>query len=337
MANPIVVRQSTSVVRQDFLGLGKKGPRNVLGGRSEPKCKPGNKRCGGACVPAFRNGQKTLCADEIELAQKQSVKGRAKQAAQMLKGVRAELSERLKDPKTRKKLKDDREIDAELKAMKRQMTGKRAQQARNWRSSGIDEELEGSLLDVGKRRKARRNREFVEAELEFMKRGGYGPGPKSSAPGGTKTETRPALGPGSPKPSTSGGTKTEPRPALGSGPKLPGSGAAGGKETPKAKPKATQGKKQWGTPPKGLPRNYTPESDASVLGLSASDLEGLDRKALRGIRRKLAAKYHPDKGGSEAQMQKVNAAFDNIAKFFRLDSAELSLWLAVRGDVERWG
>lgn len=317
MADPIVIRQGTSVVRQDFLGLGKKGPRNVLGGRSQPKCKPGNKRCGGACVPAFRNGQKTLCADEIELAQKRSLKGRAKQAAQLLTGVRAELSERLKDPKTRKKLKDDREIDAELKTMKRAMTGKRAQQARNWRSSGIDEELEGSLMDVGKRRKARRNREFIEAELEFMKRGGYGPGPKSSTPGGTKTEPRTAQKPGS---------------------GLPGGGAASGKKAqPSAEPNATQGKKQWGTPPKGLPRNYTPESDASVLGLSASDLEGLDRKTLRGIRRKLAAKYHPDKGGSETQMQKVNAAFDNIAKFFRLDSAEMSLWLAVRGEVERWG
>jgi len=51
----------------------------------------------------------------------------------------------------------------------------------------------------------------------------------------------------------------------------------------------------------------------------------------------LAAKYHPDKGGTQEQMQAVNAAFDNLTKFLRLDSAEMRLWVSVREGVERWG
>jgi len=293
MANLIRYQQSGSV-RQDFLGMGRKAPRNILGGRSQPECKPGNKRCGGACVPAFRNGQKTLCKDEVELAQKRSLSGRAKQAGQLLAGVRAELRERLRPAKARKKASDDREIDAELKSMKRAMAQGRAQQARNWRSSGSDEDLEKGLVDVGKRRKARRNREYIEAELEFMKRGGY------DRPGNLQT-----VSPAQSKP-----------------------------KGPNQKPSGGSGQ---GTPPKGLPRNYTPTADAKILGVSEADLKGMDRRGLRQLRRSLAAKYHPDKGGTQEQMQAVNAAFDNLTKFLRLDSAEMRLWVSVREGVERWG
>lgn len=262
MTNLIRYQQDGESIRQDFLGMGRKAPRNVLGGRSQPECKPGNKRCGGACVPAFRNGQKTLCKDEVELAQKRSVSGRVKQAGQMLAGVQAELRERLRPAKARKKASDDREIDAELKSMKRAMAQKRAQQARNWLSSGSDEELEKGLLDDAKRRKSQRRREYIEAELEFMKRGGYDR-PRSSR------------------------------------------------------------------------YNYT--ADAKILGVSEADLKGMDQRGLRQLRRSLAAKYHPDKGGTQEQMQAVNAAFDNLSKFLRLDSAEMRLWVSVREGVERWG
>ena len=295
-----------SVVREDFLGMGRK-PRamNVLGKRSEPKCKPGNKRCGGACVPAIRNGTKTLCKDEIDLAQRQSPQGRIKQAKELLGGVRKELRERLQSPGARKKAKDDREIEAELRSMKRDMTGKRAQQSRDWRSSGRDQELEAGLHSVSAQRKARRNREYVEAELEFMKRGGYGPGPKSTAGSSSKS----AAGGTSPNP----GTRQTPPPGATKG-------ASSG------------GKQQWNPPPpeSKLPRNYTPEDDAQLLGLSLEDLKKLDRKALRKVRREMAAKFHPDKGGTQADMSRVNNAFDNISKFFRMDSDTMDLWLQVR-------
>ncbi len=67
-------------------------------------------------------------------------------------------------------------------------------------------------------------------------------------------------------------------------------------------------------PPQPRKQYLSKNRALTIFGIDKKELDGLTRRSLTRIYRKLALRYHPDKGGTQEQFIEVNHAYESLIK-----------------------